>query len=52
MTAFVVFHAVESLVSRMLDHRDASWSDDQCVDEITRLVLRYLVIPDALDAPA
>lgn len=44
--AFVVFHAIESLVARMLDHRDPDWSDDECIDEITRLVLRYLQVPE------
>jgi AcrR family transcriptional regulator len=43
--AFVVFHVVEALTTRMLDHRDPGWTDDECIDEITRVVLGYLGIP-------
>ena len=38
-----VFHTVESLISRMLEH-GRTWDQATCVNEITDVVTRYLGI--------
>lgn len=43
IAAFVVFHTVESLISRMLEH-GRQWDQPTCVNEITDVVCRYLGI--------
>jgi hypothetical protein len=41
LSAFVVFHLVESLCARLVEFRRPRWDDDRCIDEITTVVLRY-----------
>ena len=46
LTCFTIFHMVESLASRMVEQGLTDWNPATCKNEISRVVRRYLTLPE------